>query len=327
MAGSGQTNPSSSGYGTGGGARAPAEPLRPGLLDRLAGEANVFVGDLKPYLPYELIGGVVPAVPGLEDEAVWNAASQACGTEKVHYVYSIDEGRCWYLACPSAALASAPDTWCPLASALPGNSEYWDKETVYIYENEGAASALRWDQETGRMQVFVGASRTLLPRIQTMDANFVAINAAVAQIVPWRNRSLRSEQLSRASARSLLVSGVIFNLLLLLVLFVMFLSTALVDRNLQDVRAQSEEASTKLMEGAYMALQNKVSTHLIRIQQLLDELQTIDGTLVRYEVDKDGTLTWEALVPASYSGGVGSIKGRVQQGIEKDGRVRIQGKN
>ncbi len=305
--------------------RRPSEPLRSGLLDRLAGEADVFVGNLKPYMPIDLVGGVVPAVPGREDEAVWNAASQACGTEKVNYTYTISDGRCWYLACPSSALASAPDSWCPLAAALPGNSEYWDRETVYIYENEGLAGALRWDQETGRIQIYTGASRTLLPRIQSLDANFIAINPAVAQIVPWQSRSMRSEKLSRAATRMLLMAGIGINVVLLLILFVLYLSTALVNRNLSDVRKQTEAASTELMENAYLALQSQTTRHLVRIQQLLQELQTIDGTLVSYNV-KDGKLEWEALVPASYSGGIGSIIGQVQPGIEKDGRVRIKGK-
>ena len=313
-------------------ARRPSEPLRPGLLDRLAGETNAFVGELKPFLPLDVIGGSVPAVPGLEDEAVWNAASQACGTEKVNYTYTVADGRCWYLACPSASLASAPDSWCPLAAALPGNSEFWDRETVYIFENEGLAAALRWDSETGRMQVFVGASRTLLPRIQSMDANFVAINAGVAQIVPWRNRAMRTEKLSRAATRMLLLSGFAASALLAMVLFVMYLSIALVDRNLTDVKKQTESASEALMTNAYKALQSQTTRHFVRIQQLLEDLQTIDGTLVRYEVSDGGKVVWEALVPLTYSTGIttegiGSIKGKVQKGIEADGRVRIRGTN
>ncbi len=98
--------------------------IRPGMADYMAGEAADVAGQLYPYLPQELIGGNIPHIPGTEDEAVWNAASQACGTEKVHYSYSIAENRIWYLACPSASMASNPDSWCPLAAALPGNSEY-----------------------------------------------------------------------------------------------------------------------------------------------------------------------------------------------------------
>lgn len=313
--------------------RRPAEPLRPGLLDRLAGESDRFTGNLKPFLSLDLIGGSIPAIPGQEDEGVWNAASQACSTEKVHYVYTVAEGRCWYLACPSSALASAPDSWCPLAAALPGNSEFWDRETVYIYEQDGLSAALRWDRETGRMQVFVGAARTLLPRIQSMDANFVAINPAVAQIVPWRNRAMRTEKLSRAASRTLLLTGVAVNFLLVVILVVLHLSIALVDRNLVDVRHATEEASSKLIENAYRALQSPTAQNFSRINQLLDELQTIDGTLVRYEVDETGKLEWEALVPAAYAGsdgqgqeGIGSVKGKVLPGIEKDGRMRLMGK-
>lgn len=308
-----------------GNTRRPSEPLRSGLLDRLAGESELFVGNLQPFMPLDLVGGVVPAVSGREDEAVWNAASQACGTEKVNYTFTISDGRCWYLACPSSALASAPDSWCPLASALPGNSEYWDRETVYIYENEGLAGALRWDQETGRIQIYTGTSRTLLPRIQSLDANFIAINPTVAQIVPWRARAMRTEKLSRAASRMLLMAGIGINIVLMLILFVLYLSTTLVDRNLNDVRKQTEIASTELMQNAYQALQSQTARHFVRIQQLLQELQTIDGTLVLYSV-KGGNLEWEALVPSSYGGGIGSVIGQVQPGIEKDGRVRIKGK-
>ena len=47
----------------------------------LAGFANMAPAPLQPYLPMDLIGGTLPHVPGLEDEAVWNAAAQACGEQ------------------------------------------------------------------------------------------------------------------------------------------------------------------------------------------------------------------------------------------------------
>lgn len=65
---------------------------RPGMADAMAGETADFVRDLKPYLPQEMVGGSIPHIPGTEEEAVWNAASQACGTEKVHFCYSTDGG-------------------------------------------------------------------------------------------------------------------------------------------------------------------------------------------------------------------------------------------
>lgn len=299
---------------------------RPGIADYLAGEAAGFRSNLSPYLPQELIGGAVPHIPGSEDEAVWNAASQACGTEKVHFVYSAEGGRLWYLACPSSSLASAPDSWCPLAAALPGRSEFWDKETVYLYEQEGMASALRWDPDTGRMQVFLGAARTLLPRMQSMDANFVTVNPELADIIPWKNRMLRTEKLSRASAMTLLYVGIGVCLVIFLFLIFQFILTNTVVRDLDKAKQETQRASQELMVNAYNALQSDSIRHMVRIHEMLSELEKIDGTLVKYNVES-GKVTWEVLVPPAYGQGVGSIKGQVQPGLEPDGRVRIRGTN
>ncbi len=298
----------------------------PGVADFLAGEAGRFVSDLRPYLPQDLIGGVLPYVAGTEDEAVWNAASQACGTEKVHYTYSIDEGRVWYLACPSGSLASNPDSWCPLAAALPGKSEYWDRETVYLYEQEGLASALRWDPETGRMQVFLGASRTILPRVQSMDANFVTINPEVADIVPWRNRMLNTEKLSRATARMLVLSGVFVGLVAVLVLVFNYIAINMIQSDLAKVKMETEKASSDLMMKAYNAMQSDTIKHMVRIQEILDGLAKLDGTLVRYQI-KDGSVEWIALVPPAYvQAVVQKFKARVDETKkEKDGRIRVMG--
>lgn len=298
--------------------------LKPGMADHLAGEVSSFVESYSPYLPHELVGGSVPHIPGSEEEAVWNAASQACGTEKVHFCYTVEDKRCWYLACPSSSLASNPNSWCPLAAALPGNSEHWDKETVYLCEQEGMASALRWDPDTGRMQVFLGAARTLLPRIQSMDANFVTVNPEMADQVPWKNRAIMTEKLSRASARMLLIVGILLNLVIFAFLVGQYVLTNTVQRDLAKVKTESQRVSQQLMIEAYNALKSDSIKHMVRIQELLDELRKIDGTLVKYEV-QGSKVHWEALVPQGFSGGVGSVKGKVQPGIEEDGRIRIIG--
>ena len=290
----------------------------PGAADYLAGETKSFVRDLKPYLPTEMIGGTIPHIPGTETEAVWNAASQACGTERVHFTYAVEGGRVFYLACSSSSLGSNPDTWCPLAAALPGNSEYWDKETVYLYEQEGQASALRWDPETGRMQVFLGAARTILPRVQSMDANFVTINPEVADIVPWSSLTLNREKLTRGVARMMVLIGVLVNLALMGILFLNFVATNLVDRELDKVQSQTEQASQKLMVEAYNAMQSDTLAHMVRIQEILDKLTEVDGTLVKYEVEK-GEIVWEALIPPAFAQDFGT-----PQGLEEDGRVRVR---
>ena len=224
----------------------------------------------------------------------------------------------WYLACPSASLASNPDSWCPLAAALPGNSEYWDRETVYLYEQEGLASALRWDPETGRMQLFLGASRTILPRVQSMDANFVTINAEIADIVPWRNRTLNTEKLSRATVRTLVMSGLFVNLIIALVLVYNYVNINLIERNLAQVKHRTDRAAEELMVKSYNAMQSDTIRHMVRIQEILNDLGEVNGTLTRYQV-KGGNVEWEALVAPAFAQDFGT-----PQGLEKDGRVRIK---
>lgn len=292
--------------------------LRASPVDFLAGEQKDIPGRLYPYLPQEIVGGTIPHVPGMEEEAIWNAASQACGTEKVHFCYTVEDKYLYYLACPSSALASNPNSWCPLAAALPGNSEYWDKETVYLYEQEGIASALRWDPETGRMQVFLGASRTILPRVQSMDANFVTINAEVADLVPWQNRNLKSEKLARATARTLTFIGIAITLAAVGMIFFQYIYLNVVRANLNEVRMKTDQASMKLIEQGYAALQSDTIRHMVRIQEILDDLAKVDGTLVRYEVTGN-SVEWEALIPQAFAKNFGTP----QEKLEKDGRVRV----
>ena len=235
------------------------------------GKMGVPAIDLKPFLPSELIGGSIPYIAGMEDEGVWNAAAQACGTERVHYCYTIDEGRCWYLATPSSSLASNPGSWCPLAAALPGNSEYWDRQTVYIYESEGTAGALRWDQETGRLQIYLGVSRTILPRIQSMEANFVTINAEAAKPVEWKNQALNQERLSRMLVKGLFYTGATALAFSMLVWVGAYSLANTLTPKLDQARAVAAKATDALMQDAANALQSNTDKHMVRILELLNK--------------------------------------------------------
>jgi len=254
--------------------------------------------ETSPFLPKdELVGGSVPYIPGVEEETVWNAASQACATERVHFCYTIEGDKCWYLATPSSALASNPDSWCPLAAALPGNSEYWDKDTVYIYEEEGTASAIRWDNETGRMQVYLGASRILLPRLQSMDTNFVTINPKVATKVLWKNRYLNRERMSRLMVKTMFFLAVaVTSISFLMWIFTYFL-TVFSEPEMTQAKKVSQEAANNLMIEAVNAYQNNTDHHLARIIELLNTTGGFGGILTKYEVNKDGGVEWTALIP------------------------------
>tara|TARA_B100001750_G_scaffold243742_1_gene259600 strand:+ start:1507 stop:2505 length:999 start_codon:yes stop_codon:yes gene_type:complete len=297
------------------------------LLERIAGDKANARKLYQPSLPDELIAGSIPHIPGAEEESVWNAAVQACGTERVHFSYTIEEGRCWYIATPSSSLASNPDSWCPLAAALPGNSEYWDKETVYIYEKDGQAGALRWDKETGRMQLFLGPARTILPKVQSLDANFVTINAETAEICPWVNIELKTDMLSRAAGKIMVLTGAGVAVIASIYILVMFAYANILQPQLDETKSETELASMQLLNDAARSLENDALKHIVRIQELNDNLYQIQGTLVKYEV-KGGNVIWEALVPQAFtSTSTPALRGAqpVSNTIEPDGRVRIRG--
>ena len=278
---------------------------------------------LTPHLPSDLVGGSIPYIAGREDEGVWNAAAQSCGTERVHYCYTISDDRCWYLATPSSALTSHPDSWCPLAAALPGNSEYWDRQTVYLYEQDGAAGALRWDNETGRMQVFLGASRTILPRIQSMEANFVTINPEAAKTVRWKNRALHQERLARMMARGLLFSGLLVAFLAVFIWVGAYTMVNVISPRLDQAKKTTTEATNKLMLDATVALQSNTDRHLARVIELFNTIGSFGGVLVKYEVKGGNEIVWEALIPTAVAP---SQLQATALGVEQ-GRVRIRGTN
>ena len=310
----------------------PSSPQKPKgvqatLMERIANDMAMARRIYTPSLPSELVAGSIPHIAGVEEESVWNAAVQACGTERVHFTYTVEDGKCWYLATPSSSLASNPDSWCPLAAALPGNSEYWDRETVYIYERDGQASALRWDAETGRMQLFLGASRTILPKVQSMDANFVTINPDTADIVPWVNIELKTDMLTRAAGKIMVASGALMAILAGIYILAMFAYANTIRPQLDQTKSETELASMQLLNDAARSLENDTIEHIFRIQELLDTLLQIQGTLVKYEV-KGGQVTWEALVPRAFSSTDNPIlRGArpVSNSLESDGRVRIRG--
>lgn len=297
------------------------------LLERLAGNMAMARKLYKPELPGELVAGSIPQMSGVEEESVWNAAVQACGTERVHFAFTVKDGKCWYLATPSSSLASYPDSWCPLAAALPGNSEYLDQETVYIYEKDGQAGALRWDKDSGRMQLYLGAARTILPKVQSMDANFVTINPENADVMPWINLDLKTDMLTRTAGKIMVLSGAFVAIIAAIYILGMYAYANAIQPQLDKTKSETELASMQLLNDAAKSLENDTIDHIIRIQELLDTLTQIQGTLVKYEV-VNGETHWEALVPKAFSTTDNPVLNGarpVNNELEKDGRVRIRG--
>lgn len=161
-----------------------------------------------------------------------------------------------------------------------------------------------------------------------MDANFVTINDETAEIAPWVNIELKKDQLTRTVGKIMVISGAVVGILVAVYIMGMYAYANAIQPQLDKTKSETEFASMKLLDDAARSLENDTIKHIIRIQELLDTLIQIQGTLVKYEVDSSGAIVWEALVPRSFS----AIDNPLLQGartvnnqIEKDGRVRIKG--
>ncbi|HUY67727.1 MAG TPA: hypothetical protein VMV79_00310, partial [Alphaproteobacteria bacterium] len=94
------------------------------------------------YFPVELTGGSCPRVVGEEEEIVWNAAAEACDSERIHVVWQAIDNRIWYLAVRSAEMASHPNSWCPFGSLLPGMKDAQPAPICYTYYSDEAATMM-----------------------------------------------------------------------------------------------------------------------------------------------------------------------------------------
>ena len=116
------------------------------------------------------------------------------------------------------------------------------------------------------------------------------------------------------------------SLIAAVVLVFSYISLNLLQRNLDDVKLKIEDASLQLVRDANSAMKSDTIKHMVRIQELLDFLSKIDGTLVRYEVKK-GRVEWEALVPQAFAAQAASeLNAQPDNAKQKDGRLRIKGR-
>ena len=58
---------------------------------------------------------------------------------------------------------------------------------------------------------------------------------------------------------------------------------------------------------------------------LLEEMEANEGTLVLYELQRDGRVKWDALVPEAYLNDVNARKVERLSTIDQHGRARVRG--
>ncbi|MDE1901707.1 MAG: hypothetical protein KGI37_08700 [Alphaproteobacteria bacterium] len=260
------------------------------------------VGDF--YFPPEVIGGTCPRIAGQEEEIVWNAAAEACDTERVHVVWQASGNRIWYLAVRSSELASQPNSWCPLASLLPSMKDAAPLPVCYTYFGEEIA-VLMIVTEDG-LQVFRGTSPVVRAKAERTSrelgqAPIVNLDPdRVEQLTPvsWYSVSLFEDRARRILATlsvmvSLAVAGFSFVVWLLA-----NMSLLAARHDLSAALDSTRDKSMRLMTQAEELRRSPLREQIRQFLDVNDGLLDLNGFLNVYSIT-NGQARWRAQVPPS----------------------------
>jgi len=256
------------------------------------------------YFPSELIGGCCPRVAGKEEEIVWNAAAEACDSERVHVIWQAIENRIWYLAVRSSELASHPNTWCPFGALLPGMKDAQPAPVCYTFYSDEAATMMTVMPDG--LQIHRGMSSVVRAKAERSARELG--DAPIIELVPERILKLTpapwySTSLFEERARRILATVAVVGALSLIALsFVIWLLTAMVilsaKVNLSEAERRAEDKSTELLRTAEDLRASPVRDEMTAFADINDGLLAVNGFLEVYEI-KTGKTRWRAIVPSN----------------------------
>lgn len=283
-------------------------------LTKVLVSAPGLLGDY--YFPSELIGGCCPRVVGKEEEIVWNAAAEACDSERVHVIWQAIENRIWYVAVRSAELASHPGTWCPFGSLLPGMKDAQRAPVVYTYYSDEAATMMTVMADG--LQIHRGMSSVVRAKAERMARELG--DAPIVELIPERILKLTSApwysiSLFEDRARRILATVAVLGALSFAALaFILWLLTAMVilgtKANLAEAERSTADKTTDLLREAEELRGSPVHDQLAEFATVNDGLLSMNGFLEIYEISK-GKTRWRAVVPTNVTADrIAEMKGK-----------------
>jgi hypothetical protein len=271
-------------------------------LSRILTSAPGLLGEF--YFPNELIGGCCPRVVGQEEEIVWNAAAEACDTERVHVVWQAMENRIWYIAVRSAEIASHPNTWCPFASLLPGMKDAQSAPVCYTYYSDEAATMMTITADG--LQIHRSMSSVVRAKAERMARELG--DAPIIELVPerilkltpapWYSLSLFEDRARRVFATMAVFTALAFAGLA----FAVWLLTTMVivgtHASLKAAQQRTESKTIDLMHTVSDLRASPMREQLANFADVNDGLLTLNGYLEVYEIN-DSKARWRAVAPAN----------------------------
>lgn len=256
------------------------------------------------YFPSELIGGTCPRIVGEEEQLVWNAAAEACDTERVHVIWQSVENKIWYLAVRSSELASDGGTWCPFASLLPGMRDAVPPPVCYTYYSDETATMMALTPDG--LQIYRGTTlvvRAKAERTARELGNVPVIDLVPDRIlqltpVPWYSLSLFEERARRLLAAFAVLTAIGLTTLSFFVWLLASMSLLSTEHSLRDAQERTRDKTMELMRTVEHLRASPMREQLAKFTELNDGLIAVNGLLQIYEI-KDGKTRWRAIIPTN----------------------------
>jgi hypothetical protein len=256
------------------------------------------------YFPSELIGGTCPRIAGEEEEIVWNAAAEACDTERVHVVWQSVDNKIWYLAVRSSELASHVGTWCPFASLLPNMKNSAPPPVCYTYFSDETATMMAVTPDG--LQIYRGTTlvvRAKAERTARELGNVPIIDLVPDRIlqltpVPWYSVSLFEERARRMLAAFAALTAISLTVLSFFVWMLASMALLSTQHDLHEAEARTRDKTMELMGTVEHLRASPMREQLAKFTDLNDGLINVNGFLQVYEI-KNGKTRWRALLPTN----------------------------
>ncbi len=254
------------------------------------------------YFPPEMIGGSCPAVKGDEEAIAWNAAAEACASERIHFVWRVYEDRVWYLALRSEDLASHSKTWCPFASLLPGSPDSLEAPVIYTYYSDEAATLMSVDKEG--MQIIRGTSSVVRAKAERLSREMGS--ADIVDLIPdrivalkpamWESLSLLENRARRFMAFASVLTAIAVTALSIFVWFMASVTQLAYRSELKDLEHRTSESLMQLQQSAMILRTSDMREQIANFNKLNENMIGAQGWLKLYFL-KDNNVKWWGVVP------------------------------
>jgi hypothetical protein len=306
------------------GAEASASESSTSLLRALIGHVGE-IGDY--YFPPDLVGGVCPRVHGHEEAIVWNAAVEACDSERVKVVWQAAGNSIWYLAVKTSDLASNTSSWCPLAALLPKEKDLTSLPACYTYYGEELALLMVATADS--LHVFRGTSAVIRAKAERLAREHggktgpvEVVNIDLFRIgnmtpVPWYSVSLFEDRARRIMATVSVFAALSIVALSFVVWLLASMSMVTARHDLAEANTRTKNKSMKLMTDAENVRSSPMREQLQRFLAVNEGLLNLNGFLTVYEI-KDNVTRWKAVVPPSATADrISAMGGKSMETTEK----------